>query len=151
MKIITTSDGKCKILSFLSEKNIAAFTLDFGDCHNAEPIKLTLNTYISDLDIIARCEGLDKDLRIFTVCSSCRKTYNDCSCDHLHSIASNYQLCVRDLEGKLLGYIQRIEIFGSADQDKPIVKIYKYEIDNSNTEDIVVKRDENGQPKLFIY
>lgn len=107
------------------------------------PLTVTIEVMLSAIDVTIPCEGLNQDIKVFTICPVCGKKKIECLCKQ-SNFANNIELIVRDKNDKPFGYVQSIKIEQSS--SKSSCSIEKYELEGTK-----VKLDENKRPKLFKY
>lgn len=151
MKINTDSNGDLQIYdnydNLVNINYVKSIDIDFGSCSEVSIVEATIKLTLSAVDIKGFCKGLDKNLKVFSICPECGKKRNDCEHSADTTPLLNQHIVVRDEENKALGYIQTIKIYQD-EKTKPIISIKKY-IRNESTDKVEV--DENGEPKLFEY
>ena len=151
MQIKTDENGVLKLYTDhdveLDLKYIKGISIDTGKSSEVQPLTACVEIYLSNLDIVGNCKGLDQDVSLFTVCPSCAKKRTDCLCDEKQTVVSNLTLAVRDENGKGFGYVEQAIVETALGGSKPIITIYKYEKDKDGN----IRKGVDGKPELFKY
>ena len=151
MQIKTDKNGSLKLYTNsdieLDLKYIKSVSIDTGKSSEVHPLTACIEIYLSSLNIVGNCKGLNQDITLFTVCPTCSKKREDCICSEKDIVAANVTLAVRDENGKGFGYVEQAIIETTPDSLKPVVSIYKYEKDRDGK----VCKGVDGKPALFKY
>jgi len=104
--------------------------IDTGSYETIKPVKIKIEFYASEIDVIGYSNKFKEKMRMYNVCSKCGEpVFEKCECGK--GIVQSIYLTIKTLLGKTFGYVNRIVFkLDNTNNTKPVILISRWDEDS---------------------